>query len=232
MKAKVRDVSKLPPPNPKKGGRGGAKRTLRGPSHRSAEQREADLAFISERLIRGVTQKEIVQQLGAVRPYKVTLDIIKGDSGELTKRWRSLAIGDIEEQKAEQLARILELERQAWAALARLESGIERTVARTTEYTAKTRRSKSAMKVKDTKDNTAAWLRAIQFCIQERSKILGLYAPVKLDAKGANINFGDVTNNNFVGVEVNITTDKPVEELAAFEIIEADAIPNDETAGD
>lgn len=229
MKPKVRDVSKLPPPNPKKGGPAATKRTLRGKSERSAEQREADLAFISERLVRGVTQKDIVQQLGAVRSYKVTLDIIKGDSGELTKRWRSLAIGDIEDHKAEQLARLLELERQAWEALAKLQTGIERTVAKTTKYTAKTRESKSAMRMNDTKDNTAAWLKAIQFCIQERSKILGLYAPVKLEAKGANLNFGDVTNN-FVGVEVSITTDKPVEELATFEIVEAEPIPTpDET---
>lgn len=223
MKSKARDVSKLPAPNPKKGGPAATKRTLRGPSERSAEQREADLAFISERLVRGVTQKDIVQQLGAVRPYKVTLDIIKGDCGELTKRWRYLAIGDIEDHKAEQLARLLELERQAWEALAKLQTGIERTVAKTTKYTAKTRESKSAMRMNDTKDNTAAWLKAIQFCIQERSKILGLYAPVKLEAKGANLNFGDVTNN-FVGVEVSITTDKPVEELASFEIVEAEPI--------
>lgn len=232
MKPKVRDVSKIPEPKVNRAGPSAAKRRLRGPSERSVEQREADLAFIAERLIRGVMQRDIATELGKVRPYKFTLDMVKGDCGELVKRWRSLAIGDIEEQKAEQLARLMELERQAWAALARLEGGIERTVARKTTYTAKTRSSNSAMKVKDTKDNTAAWLRAIQFCIQERSKILGLYAPVKLDANGANLHFGDVTNNNFVGVEVNITTDKPVEELAAFEIIEAAALPNDETADD
>lgn len=227
MKRKTLDVSKIPEPRINKAGPSAAKRRLRGTSERSVEQREADLAFIADKLIRGTLQRDIATELDRARPYKFSLDMVKADSGELVKRWRSLAMGDIDDQKAEQLARIMELERQAWRALARLENGIERTVARKTKYTPKTRESKSAMKVRDNKDTTAAWLRTLQFCIVERSKILGLYAPVKLDAKGANLHFGDV--NNVVGVSVNITTEKPLEALGDFEIIDAAELIADET---
>ncbi len=220
------DLTKIKEPKPRRGSR---HRRLPGPSKRTIEQREADLAFVADALVKGWAQRTIAEALTKERPYTVTRDVVKKDVAEVTTRWRLLCVDDVDSLKAEHLAKLLMLERKAWERIEALEQGAVREVARKTKYDGKKRESTGATKTIDKRDTTAVWLRAIQYCLTERAKILGLYAPVRLDAKGAALNFGTINNNtqNNVDVNVTITTAEPLDALTNYEVVDQEEIESE-----
>lgn len=114
---------------------------------------------------------------------------IKADLDALTARWQSEALRDISQAKAEELAKLDELEREAWAAWYR---GIGRKQIRTT----KTKRGTDAtqgdaptapgMDETETSVRTESlngdprYLGIVLDCQQRRAKMLGLDAPQKI----------------------------------------------------
>lgn len=154
---------------------------------RSKIQREADLLQVAQWYCQGLTQLEIGNRLG------LTQQQISYDIRLLIARWQASASALIDELKGAELMRINNLEREAWVAFEASKG----------PQVIEIERIKSAAKLAgrgqgrgrqgpgsliptfletrtETGSGDVAWLRVIQWCISERCKILGLYAPAKV----------------------------------------------------
>lgn len=130
-------------------------------------------ALVAEMYIRKMYQHDIAAELGVAR------QTVMADLKALQKEWQESAAVNIAESKAEQLAKIDELERQAWDAWE--QSKGERKISRIRGAPGKADDSKPNIleKTVTTEERTGniVYWNAVLDCIKERCKILGLNAP-------------------------------------------------------
>lgn len=158
---------------------------------RSKEQREADLNLLADLYVKQVSQMEIAKRLG------ISQGQVSNDLKKLLKRWEESRTYDIDRYKREQLHKIDMIEQEMWECWER------------SKHTPKTIITKSksgeighvfnpATARKETQQNEKYWkagsteempvggdmqyMNGIQWCVQERIKILGIYAPKKVAA--------------------------------------------------
>lgn len=145
---------------------------------RSEIQRERDLVEVARMYLRGETQQAITDELN--RRYYTTDPLsrqaIGYDIKVLITRWRHAAFRDINERKAEELARIDALEREYWTAwensLNQFESKIIKGKGKagtgagpeTMEQTTRT----------EDRNGDPRYLQGVQWCISKRCEILGI----------------------------------------------------------
>lgn len=145
---------------------------------RTEIQRERDLVEVARLYLRGETQQAITDELN--RRYYTTAPLsrqaIGYDIKVLITRWRKTAFRDINERKAEELARIDALEREYWTAwensLNQFESRIVKGKGRasaggkpdTMEQTTRT----------EDRNGDPRYLQGVQWCISKRCEILGI----------------------------------------------------------
>jgi transposase len=128
--------------------------------------------IVSNLYRRGMLQVEIAKQLGVVQ------SVISVDLKALRKDWMDKANANFASKQAETLAKIDHLELVAW-------QDYETSKGERTET--QTRASgdyKQASIKKVQRDGNVEFLRIVQWCISERCKILGLYAPVRNEHGG------------------------------------------------
>jgi len=110
------------------------------------------------------------------------LDTIQQDLAFLTEAWRSSALRDITEVKAEELAKLDRLEKEAWIAW-------DRSVGRHNSHTTKTGRvDRDGIVIKepevtvkvDTLDGDPRFMAIILDCQKRRAELMGLNAPQKV----------------------------------------------------
>jgi hypothetical protein len=146
---------------------------------RTTFQRERDLEQITSLYLTGKTQQAIADVIGVSR-QQISLDI-----QAIKKRWRESSLIDIGEAKNRELDRLDKLEQIYWSAW---ENSLgERT--RTKQETSadgrdedKNKKRKSLIRAsveKETMLGNPAYLAGIEYCISERCKIVGLYAPTQ-----------------------------------------------------
>jgi transposase len=111
------------------------------------------------------------------KPWSV--GIIKSDVDHLTARWKEEALKDISQAKADELAKLDEAEREAWAAWHR---GIGRKQVRTTKTGGKEGGEISLRT--EVLNGDPRYLGIILDCQARRAKMLGLDAPQRLEASG------------------------------------------------
>lgn len=143
---------------------------------RSKFQREQDLEEIARLYLTGKTQQEIADQFGVSREQ------IKYDLEEIRQRWRQSTVINITEAKQRELARLDELERAYWQAWER-SCGEKRTTRQETSQGSDGQDNNRRIRAIINNENlfgNPAYLAGIQYCISERCKILGLYAPAKV----------------------------------------------------
>lgn len=146
---------------------------------RTETQRSIDLAYIERLHLKGMGQIEIAEQLNKERPYQLSYQQIGYDLRSLAKMWREEARAEVDEAKAKALAELKILQATYWEAWER--SLTERT---------KTKQEKNAIGVgkasveKETLLGNPAYLAGVQSCIEQRCKIIGLYAPTKSEVTG------------------------------------------------
>jgi hypothetical protein len=151
---------------------------------RTRAQRENDLRRIAELYLHGLMQAEIAQQIGVCRQQ------IGYDLKVLQKRWQEAALSDFNARKAQELAKVDELERTYWQAWQESKE-IRETTTSTTEktvggageaaqvdLTGAPLKQKAALK-KEQRDGNPAFLAGVERCIARRCEILGLDAPRK-----------------------------------------------------
>lgn len=186
---------------------------------RTPLQREADFVFIADRLIRGLSQEKICQELAAARPYSIKRPSVCQDIKIIMARWKEAAHMKVDEAKARHLAKLNAMEERCHKAIDALENREVRTGS-VTEFEGKKIKRGTTRKGPD--NTLGHWLKMLQWVWQEQAKIFGMYAPVKVEAgsdgfmslSGGN---GDVTLN------ITVNTDKSVQELTNFPTIEAEA---------
>ena len=145
---------------------------------RTPTEREYDLRRITDMYLQGKTQAEIGETLGLSQPQ------ISYDLAEIRSRWRTDTTINLDEAKQKELARIDTLERTYWEAWERTLE--EKTKTRTEQSTSgkgdKDSGGKTAKATieKETLLGNPAYLSGVQWCISERCKILGIYAPAKV----------------------------------------------------
>ena len=141
---------------------------------RTSFQRENDLVEIAELYLRGLSQWRIAETINKSRGYHLTQQQISYDLNTLIERWKKVSIRAIDEQKAEELAKINQLERTYWEAW-------EKSLQPKTSTTEKNRQAfdgfvrpiSSETKIEETTGNPA-FLSGVMDCINKRCKLLGL----------------------------------------------------------
>lgn len=119
--------------------------------------------------LKGARQVDIAEKIGVDRSQ------VSYDLKEIHKRWRESALVNINEAKHRELARIDELERtyrDAW------ERSVGEVVKTTTSKSDKD--GSRASIVKEQKTGDASYLAGVQWCIEQRCKIFGLYEAAKI----------------------------------------------------
>lgn len=106
---------------------------------------------------------------------------IHEDIQHLTERWQAEALRDISAVKAEQLAKLDEMEREAWAAWHR---GIGRKQIRTSKTGGKDGDSTTLRT--EVLNGDPRYLALVMDCQQRRAQLLGMDAPKRLEASGPN----------------------------------------------
>ena len=139
---------------------------------RTKFQREADLQKIAGLYLTGKTQDAIAQELG------VTQQQISYDLKTIQERWRKSALVDLNEAKQRELERIDVLEREYWQAWEASKGEQSRSTA------SKTGDVSRAQVVKYESAGDPRFLAGVQWCVEQRCKILGLLAPAKNEVMG------------------------------------------------
>lgn len=169
---------------------------------RTPDQVLRDRALLQGYYCRRMPQWEMAAALNAeaIRDYTVTRDMVKDDLEQIRKEW--LATRDLAEDKEAQLARIDELERTYWraweASLENKEVSIQEMIQvpasvpipiidpRTGRpvtpppIPAVEKRQKASVR-KEGQTGNPAYLVGVQWCIEQRNKMLGLLAPSGID---------------------------------------------------
>ena len=139
---------------------------------RSEFQRENDLQIIAGMYLRGFSQASIAKKIG-VDQTQVSYDIRK-----LCKRWRESSLVDFNEAKQRELQRVDVLEREYWRAWRESRKQMQRTrEASTTGFGA----NNVEEIIKEDQYGDASMMRGIQWCIEQRCKIFGLYADININ---------------------------------------------------
>jgi len=135
---------------------------------RDTAQIARDRKKIGELYLRGWLQVDIAEKLGVDR------STVSRDLKALHREWLASALADFSEAKAQELAKIDDLEREYWRAWERSCEDAE------------TVRKEGTTKILDKIVKTAKgqagdprFLSGVQWCLERRCKILGLDAPEK-----------------------------------------------------
>jgi hypothetical protein len=128
---------------------------------------------VAELFLRGIKrQGELAQHVGVNR------STISRDLKVLNARWKEAAVRDLDAAKGQELEHIDQLQREYWNAWEKSKQGHETT---TTEQITggDGDRTKAAIR-KEEEHGDPRYLAGVQWCIEQRCKILGLNAPQKI----------------------------------------------------
>jgi len=134
-------------------------------------QREQDRTVIARLYLQGKTQAEIAIQIGVSRVQ------ISYDLKAIQNEWREKRFRDIDQMKADQLAKIDEIEREAWNAWRRSQE--DKVVSVAERVVDEAERSKTSLR-KEGQAGDPRFLERVSWCVEQRLKIFGFYAPTKL----------------------------------------------------
>jgi hypothetical protein len=187
---------------------------------RTESQRERDLVLFAELYLQGYSLQEISDHVASVRDYTLSRVQVHYDIKLIHERWKEAYIETYDTMKVRELARIDKLERAYWDAWERsmkdkVEEEHEGTSNKMTNAKGRAvqeHKQSKGKKKRTTRDGTARFLEGIQWCIQQRCKILGLNAPTQKrgstgdwreEAKKAGINDPGAVFNQMVGEYVS-----------------------------
>ena len=142
----------------------------------TSTRRDTDIAArrrdVALRYLKGDTQHEIAQAVG------VNQSTISRDLKALREEWLAAAVEAVAQAKGRELARIDALEREYWAAWQRSMEPQREQTQKAVEGGLQGRKEQS--KVVKERVGDARYLAGVQWCIDQRCKILGLFAPNKV----------------------------------------------------
>lgn len=147
---------------------------------RSKSQIARDRKRVAELYLKGWLQVEIADEL------KIDQSTVSRDLSALLEEWKESALVDVDELKAQELAKINVLENEYWGAWKKSQDDAvtqtkERYMAGEKPESANKRIKEQEKRVGQVGDSS--FLRGVQWCIQKRCELLGLDAPKKIDQK-------------------------------------------------
>ncbi len=158
-------------------------------TRRNGVQRMFDMQTLSSMYLRGIRQVEMAKELN------VSISTVERDLGILRNQWMDQSSFDFQSAKAEQLAKIDEIERAAWEAYE--SSKLEHK--KVTHYDEKVN-PRTVTQKDGSGSGDAKWLDKIAWCVEQRCKILGFHAPKEVAMTHSKI-------------------DRPLEELSRDELM-------------
>lgn len=181
---------------------------------RSKAQREADLLALSSLYLQGYTQAEMGERFG-VSQSQISLDLKK-----VYERWRESSVINFDAAKQRELERIDEVERAYWQAWRDSRRDSKKTKKLAIRAGAgETIRGEEA---NETRSGNPEYLKGVQWCIEQRCKILGINAPTKTE----------VTEIDGGGIDIDAAIQREIERIAsAYQTGNPDAIPATQGAG-
>jgi hypothetical protein len=165
---------------------------------RSEAEQEMDLVEEARLYLRGYSLHEVVKYIADNRPYSLTPQTVAADMVEIRERWRAQYLANFDDVKAQELARLDRLELAYWTEYdkSKQDKDTIETVKVNDEWEAAKNKTNPAdtkasgysrTRVKHTREKmlgNPVYLQGVQWCIQQRCKILGLDSP-----KTVNINW-------------------------------------------
>lgn len=134
----------------------------------AAERRQ----HVAARYLKGAMQSEIAREVG-VTQSQVSLDL-----KALRQLWLASAVRDFDEAKAQELAKIDQIEIAAWRSFEKSLEPREITLTEGTEGGDRTPTRKASVR-REGSAGDPRWLQVIQKCVDTRCQILGLFAPTR-----------------------------------------------------
>ena len=154
---------------------------------RTAFQIERDRRDIADKYLQGWTQARITEHLNARKDiaYQLSTRMIGYDLKSVQDMWRASALIDVDEAKANALAKVDRLEREYWNAWERSCEDAE-TVRMEGKPTGEGEDGAPEKVVKTSKGQAGdpRFLTGVQWCIERRCKIIGVDAPTKQELSG------------------------------------------------
>jgi hypothetical protein len=156
---------------------------------RTKAEKEEHLNLISKLYVKGTTQMDMARQLG------VSQGQISNDLKLILKKWETERVHDIDLIKNQQLTRINAIEEEMWIAWEKSKTAKKVVLNKskagewadefdmTTGKTTKTQTDKywrAGTTEEEPTGGDMQYMNGIMWCIQERAKIVGLYAPKKV----------------------------------------------------
>ena len=159
---------------------------------RTAIQIERDRREIARLYLRGWKQAEIAERLSGSedREYALSQQMISYDIKRLIEQWRASALLDLDQAKAEELAKVNQLEVEYWEAWENSKATLKRQRGQKKVDGQLTEQTISV----NERDGDPRFLTGVQWCIERRCKILGLDAPSKHDLTSGGEKFADATD--------------------------------------
>lgn len=145
---------------------------------RTPIQREDDRRRVAELYLRQWTQVAIAAELG------IDQSTVSRDLQAIQKQWRESAIVDMNEAKQRELARIDALELEYWQAWQRSQEDIVSSTSKHRGADKEDLRREELSLQKKQQDGDPRFLQGVQWCIEQRCKLLGINAPEKFDFAG------------------------------------------------
>ena len=133
---------------------------------RTKMQRMFDRTALSSMYLRGMRQVDMAKEL------KVSVSTIERDLSILRSQWEDASVYNFHSAKSEQLAKIDEIERAAWAAYE--SSRLERR--KVTHFDEQVN-PRTVTQRDDAGAGDAKWLDKISWCVDQRCRIMGFHAP-------------------------------------------------------
>jgi len=182
-----------------------------GGRKRTRIQREYDLQEIGTLYLKGFVQAAIATHINKNRDYEVSQQTVSNDLKTLQKRWLDSSLTDYNEAKAQELAKIDNLERLAWQDY---EASKDPIVRRKTAKKIDGQITEATQEVGGQGEGNTRFLEIVKWCIDRRIKLLGLDAPGRQEVTGKG--GGPV---ELASIDLSTLSDEQLKRLAAGEDI-------------
>ncbi len=156
---------------------------------RTDQQREVDLIETATLYVKGWRQDQIAKHISESRPYSLSSQQIAYDIRSIHERWVHAQLINMDEAKARELSKIDQVESAAWEAWQKsLQDDIVTESTRIEDNAAAIRNPKGTTYTRGKVSKTSKsgggnykFLEIVLKCIGERCRVLGVYAPDKID---------------------------------------------------
>lgn len=154
---------------------------------REPSQIARDRLHISGLYLQGWIQADIADEVG------VDQSTISRDLKTLQQEWLDSTLVNFDEAKAKELAKIDHLECEYWSAWQRSQEDAESETTKMVEVQSGKRLEAQTQRKGQAGD--PRFLTGVQWCIEQRCKVLGIYAAVKQQSENLNIDLSNLTDD-------------------------------------